>query len=282
MDDDIVMEDSLSTMRHTLAVDAITLLNPAFDIFDESCPSNISHPCNLQDLCPLKDSDNGSYMRSSLDRANSIRSYHQDLLTYATGSATQVTENVVKPKFPNSNPLLEIRGNNVKYVGKGKHSFDVAVARAHSPFQPKDQVGYFEVKVVSSSDRVTISVGVAQSSSALNKHPGFETSSYGYFGDDGSRVNSGHGYGGYGPRFGVGDVVGCGFYFVKGVIFFTLNGKYLGDAFTAEPDPLFPSVGLHHPSEAVEVNFGDNRFVFDLLRYKQVFKSARFFSSWLS
>ena len=35
----------------------------------------------------------------------------------------------------------------------------------------------------------------------------------------------------YGTEFKKNDIIGCGYYFSKNLIFFTYNGKYLGEAF---------------------------------------------------
>ena len=99
-----------------------------------------------------------------------------------------------------------------------------------------------------------------------NLFPGWDSESYGYHGDDGAIF---HGRGWqlscYGPTFGFGDVVGCGMNLCTQTIFFTLNGEYLGDAFTnVRTDiPLYPTVGIDSKC-AVKFNFGLKEFQFDL------------------
>lgn len=78
-------------------------------------------------------------------------------------------------------------------------------------------------------------------------------------------------------------VVGCGLNFSTREVFFTLNGKHLGVAFTDVDGLYYPTVGLHSPSkcllcyccelvestrvrtdELVVFNFGASPFAFDL------------------
>ncbi|KAJ3216611.1 hypothetical protein HDU67_009218 [Dinochytrium kinnereticum] len=114
----------------------------------------------------------------------------------------------------------------------------------------------------------TVSVGLTEPMVVPNKHPGGDPKSYGYIGEDGSSMNGAQSTRMYGPRYGCGDVVGCGYVFEKGTIFFTLNGKMIATAFErVMGEPLFACVGMHHPSESVRMNFGGRKFAFDLDKF---------------
>ncbi|GAA5985958.1 hypothetical protein JCM10908_006348 [Rhodotorula pacifica] len=49
-----------------------------------------------------------------------------------------------------------------------------------------------------------------------------------------------------------------------GRVFFTKNGQFIGYAFCNLQGPLYPTVGLRTPNEAVRANFGAEPFVFDI------------------
>lgn len=69
----------------------------------------------------------------------------------------------------------------------------------------------------------------------------------------------------FGGKFKQKDIIGCGYYFSKNSIFYTLNGKFLGWAFKeAEYYPYYPTVSLHSLNEKVTVNFGKKSFLFDI------------------
>lgn len=113
-----------------------------------------------------------------------------------------------------------------------------------------------------------IAVGLGGSAFPLTgRQPGWDTQSYGYHSDDG---NIFHGSGtrsqSFGPRFGVGDVVGCGLALHTRQLFFTLNGAFLGTAFTLPKSaalPLYPVVGLDSHA-SVHFNFGQRPFSYDV------------------
>ena len=90
---------------------------------------------------------------------------------------------------------------------------------------------------------------------------GYSAKSYGYAFD--GQKNNGRlgGYESYGPRFGKGDVVGCGL--VRGILFFTKNGEFLGPAYREVRGELYPGVSLLW-SSAVVANFGQSPFVFKI------------------
>lgn len=115
-----------------------------------------------------------------------------------------------------------------------------------------------------------VAVGLATQSFQKNKRlPGWDSESFGYHGDDGAIF---HGKGKrlseFGPRYGCNDIVGCGFNHKEGSIFYTLNGKMLGTAFTEVPTnkELYPTVGIDSNC-SVHFNFGTAPFKFNLAQH---------------
>jgi len=101
------------------------------------------------------------------------------------------------------------------------------------------------------------------------KMPGWDEDSYGYHSDDGGFFHSqGSVLHKYGPKFGVGDTVGCGIDYAKQSIFFTLNGRDLGSAWSGTnlKKEFYPTVGIdsRHP---ISFNFGSTPFTFNLQEY---------------
>lgn len=66
---------------------------------------------------------------------------------------------------------------------------------------------------------------------------------------------SSNGTKGYGPAFNAGDRVGCG-WLSDGSVFFTLNGKHLGLAYTNVWGNFFPAVGMETIGACLEITFG--------------------------
>lgn len=122
------------------------------------------------------------------------------------------------------------------------------------------------------SSRRTDCVAVGLATDSFDWHsrmPGWDASSYGYHGDDGGIFHSSGGMlRKFGPSYGRGDVVGCGVDHVAGGIFFTLNGEFLGYAWSGLPVELlqkdmYPVVGID-TNDYIMTNFGTQPFVYDL------------------
>lgn len=97
---------------------------------------------------------------------------------------------------------------------------------------------------------------------------GWEEHSWGYHGENGN-VFSGPGTGKcFGPKYGTGDIIGCGIDFRDMSAFYTKNGIYLGTAFQKIKDTeLYPFVGFKTPGEKIEANFGAKPFKFDIQQF---------------
>uniref|UniRef100_A0A7S1GNI7 B30.2/SPRY domain-containing protein n=1 Tax=Cyclophora tenuis TaxID=216820 RepID=A0A7S1GNI7_CYCTE len=115
-----------------------------------------------------------------------------------------------------------------------------------------------------------VAIGVStQEFSCQSRMPGWDSRSYGYHGDDGGIFHaSGEMKRRFGPAFGKGDTVGCGVDHRNAGIFFCLNGKFLGYAWTGlesfvARQELYPTIGVdtNHP---IDANFGTRKFAFDL------------------
>lgn len=165
-----------------------------------------------------------------------------------------------------ANQLLYIEKNRltVTYKGSSQHHNDVGAVRSDRPVPLNRKVYYYEVSIVDSGEKGTISIGFAAGDFKLQRQPGWEPNSYGYHGENGHKFSASQTGMEFGPRFGTGDVIGAGIHLEKQQIFFTKNGKFMKVAFEGVRGELYPTIGLHSRNECVEVNFGQKPFVYDL------------------
>jgi len=101
----------------------------------------------------------------------------------------------------------------------------------------------------------------------MNKQCGTTSKSYGLHSDgktfhDKSKGDS------LTNKFKTKDVIGCGFYFSKNEIFFTINGKFINRAiYKVDYNNYYPTVSLHSLNEKISINFGKQNFLFDIEGY---------------
>ncbi|KAK4450513.1 ankyrin repeat-containing domain protein [Podospora aff. communis PSN243] len=149
--------------------------------------------------------------------------------------------------------------------------------RANHPMVPvKDGVYYFEVKFTGVSGVGEIGVGFCEDHAETDSMLGHKESAWGYHGDDGRifGVNLP-----YGPKYGEGDVIGCGVNFDEGTVFYTKNGTIIGRAFAGIVGKLYPAVcmNLRMSGCRVSATFWDEKDQGKSFKFKGSFKDPSTF-----
>ncbi|CAB4472720.1 unnamed protein product [Rhizophagus irregularis] len=122
---------------------------------------------------------------------------------------------------------------------------------------------YYEITILSNpnNDKTIIAMGLATKKYPLNRLPGCNTHSVGFHSDKG-RIFHNEKYSGskYAEKWGeVNDVIGCGYCPKTGQVFFTMNGNYLGIAYTGLFHNWYPTIGSNGVC-SLKVNFGQKEF----------------------
>ncbi|KAI8388558.1 uncharacterized protein BYT42DRAFT_560507 [Radiomyces spectabilis] len=161
------------------------------------------------------------------------------------------------------------------YKGILEEDLDISAVRANFPMRAQCGVYYYEVEVVSKGTDGHIGIGFCLASSSLDRLPGWEDFSWGYHGDDGHLFSGPGTSKPYGPRFGTGDIIGCGIDYRNMTAFYTKNGVHLGHAFSnLMQHSYYPFIGFKTPGEKVYTNFGQKPFKFDIASYMKASEAA--------
>ncbi|KAK4514601.1 U4/U6-U5 snRNP complex subunit prp31 [Mucor velutinosus] len=211
-------------------------------------------------------------MNANLKKTPSAQEF-QDLQNLINGDSFKLSLVMQDLRLPSAWDL-KAKGENIDisrdymqltYRGNGKDESDVASVRANYAMRKQCGIYYFEIKVISKGVDGHIGIGFCRRINSLDRFPGWEEHSWGYHGENG-HVFSGPGTEkAYGPKYGTGDIIGCGIDFRDMSAFYTKNGIYLGSAFKKVKDTeLFPFVGFKTPGEKIEANFGAKPFKFDI------------------
>ncbi|KAK4510726.1 uncharacterized protein ATC70_005159 [Mucor velutinosus] len=127
---------------------------------------------------------------------------------------------------------------------------------------PMQEFSYWEVKVLQLSDQDTLAIGFATKPYPRWRIPGWHRHSIAYHSNSGTVFASDPSFGrSYGPAVKEGDVVGVGYLYQSGTVFFTRNGQNLGKASIGFKYPVHPVIGSIGPCN-VSVNFGHEDFLF--------------------
>ncbi|KAG2211809.1 hypothetical protein INT47_004495 [Mucor saturninus] len=124
---------------------------------------------------------------------------------------------------------------------------------------------YFEMTVKQARGEVVMAIGLSTRPYPIFRMPGWNKFSVGYHSDDGHKFcDDATGGQEFGPSWGLGDTVGCGYCPDTGHVFFTKNGTMIDYAFTGlSRHHYFPSVGVDGPA-TIHLNFGKSPFLFHL------------------
>ncbi|GES75960.1 concanavalin A-like lectin/glucanase domain-containing protein [Rhizophagus clarus] len=135
-----------------------------------------------------------------------------------------------------------------------------------SPLQINYWFYYYEITILSNpnNDKTIIAIGLATKKYSTNRLPGCNTHSVGFHSDQG-RIFHNEKYTGskYAEKWGeVNDVIGCGYCPNTGHVFFTMNGKNLGIAYTELFYVWYPTIGSNGVC-SLKINFGQKEFKYN-------------------
>ncbi|KAI8979333.1 concanavalin A-like lectin/glucanase domain-containing protein [Mycotypha africana] len=167
----------------------------------------------------------------------------------------------------NKNLDISLNGLEIYCRGNGKDDTEIGTVRGNRAIKRQCGIYYFEIEVLSKSIDNDIAIGFSKQAYNFDRFPGWEPDSWGYHGEDG-KLYAGQGLGiSYGPKWGSGDIIGCGVDYRNKSLFYTKNGRYLGKAFQKIKNvDLYPIVGMR-TAERIEANFGHKPFKFDIKEY---------------
>lgn len=128
---------------------------------------------------------------------------------------------------------------------------------------PMQEFSYYEVKILQLNDQDRLAIGFATKPYPRWRLPGWHRHSVAYHSNSGAVFASDPNFGkAYGPVYKQGDVIGVGYLYQSGTVFYTRNGQNLGKASIGFKYPsIFPIIGSAGPCH-VSTNFGFEDFLF--------------------
>eukprot|EP01117_Protostelium_nocturnum_P015097 TRINITY_DN5814_c0_g1_i1.p1 TRINITY_DN5814_c0_g1~~TRINITY_DN5814_c0_g1_i1.p1 ORF type:complete len:557 (+),score=129.76 TRINITY_DN5814_c0_g1_i1:95-1672(+) len=102
-----------------------------------------------------------------------------------------------------------------------------------------------------------VSVGLATKPFPSFQMPGWFRNSVGYHSDGTVSCSEPFESKSFSEPFGIYDQIGVGYYPQTGAIFFTKNGKYLGEAFRGKYNLYFPTVGSNHKDVSAYIGYNN-------------------------
>eukprot|EP01122_Echinamoeba_exundans_P001767 TRINITY_DN11762_c0_g1_i1.p1 TRINITY_DN11762_c0_g1~~TRINITY_DN11762_c0_g1_i1.p1 ORF type:complete len:1169 (-),score=194.70 TRINITY_DN11762_c0_g1_i1:108-3614(-) len=125
---------------------------------------------------------------------------------------------------------------------------------------------YWELQILGLGEGSAITIGFAHGKYDIESHPGWNAHSFALHGDDGQVFFTTGSGTIWGPRFALGDVVGCGINPSTQEVWYTHNGKFLGVAHHHADDILkqrwYPTMGMTCDGDKAKANFGAYPFMF--------------------
>lgn len=132
------------------------------------------------------------------------------------------------------------------------------------PINKNNPIFYFEVEITEEGSKKDITIGLSDKEFVMNKQCGTTSKSYGFH-SEGKIFHDKPKGDPYTLKFKAKDVIGCGYYFSKNAIFYTINGSFISYAFkNVKYNNYFPTVSLHSLNEKITFNFGKQKFLFDI------------------
>ena len=220
----------------------------------ECAPDNLSDILKFQENCRLSFDDRLKFLYPSVD---------QNVTKLPRKLSSEDKSNFVR--IQSKKPFQCEYTSNSRVHNQYVYQ-DVGSIRTTVPVPDGCGIYYYEIKIVNRGEEGKIAVGLTAKGTDLTHQPGWDRHTFGYHGDDGHTFRE-SGYPGhpYGPHFGTNDVIGCGLNLKTRTCFFTRNGHFLGIAFKDMPViNLYPTIGLHSKNEIVEVNLGQQPFIYNI------------------
>ncbi|PRP86729.1 hypothetical protein PROFUN_02878 [Planoprotostelium fungivorum] len=166
------------------------------------------------------------------------------------------------------NTLVDETGRLVRFCGREDSMMQTnyplftpsVLPQGGSTASPPSQF-YFEVTVLDHDPNTVMAVGLASKPYPSHLLPGWSSNSIGFHSDEGKKFFSGDNRNYYGSSWSTGDTLGVGYLPQEGTIYFTMNGRFLGNAETGIFHLLFPCIGADGPATFI-INFGEQPYLY--------------------